>query len=291
MTRYKANKHTSELYADSAIKFLEGQVVKSKKPFFMYVAFNAPHDPRQAPKRFVDMYPTDKIKLPPNFLPEHPFNQGHNKIRDEILAPFPRTPEQVKVHIQEYFAIISHMDEQVGRILDALEKSGKAQNTYIIFTADHGLACGQHGLMGKQNQYECSVRAPLIFTGPNIPKNKKVDNMAYISCVYPTTCELAGIEIPKTVETKSLAGLLHGDKKGGYDTIFGSYFNMQKMVKTKDYKLIEYNVESETHTQLFDMRNDLWEMKNLANDKKYAKEVETMRAKFTDGKKQHMFLD
>lgn len=288
---YVGEKHTSELYADSAVDYLENSVPKSDKPFFMYVAFNAPHDPRQSPKKFVDMYPADKIKLPKNFLPEHPFNQGHNKIRDEILAPFPRTQDQIKVHLQEYFAIITHMDYQLGRILDALEKSGKSKNTYVVFTADHGLACGSHGLMGKQNQYEHSVRAPFIFTGPGIPKNKQVDNMAYISCVYPTTCDLVGIKKPETIETKSLAGILRGEKEGGYDTIFGSYFTMQKMVKDKRFKLIEYDVNGEKNTQLFDLKNDKDEINNLAKDSKFAKKIEELRAKYAEAQKDGIFLD
>jgi hypothetical protein len=125
----------------------------------MYVAFNAPHDPRQAPREFLDLYPPKKLKIPPNFLPKHPFpiEAGFDG-RDEILAPYPRTPEVICVHLQEYYALITHLDAQVGRILDALEASGKAANTIIIFTSDQGLAVGQHGLMGKQNLYDHSLR-------------------------------------------------------------------------------------------------------------------------------------
>ena len=171
--KYYMSRHTSELYADKAVNYLETKAGKDGKPFFMYVAFNAPHDPRQSPKEFLDMYPREQVKVPANFLPEHPFDQGDSKIRDEELAPFPRTEEAVKLHRQEYYAIITHADYEIGRILDALEKSGQDKNTYIIFTSDHGLAVGMHGLMGKQNQYECSVRMPLIFTGPGIKAGAK----------------------------------------------------------------------------------------------------------------------
>ena len=91
------------------------------------------------------MYPPAHIEVPPNYLPEHPFDQGDHEVRDEILAPFPRTREAVQLHRSEYYAHITYMDAQIGRILDALEKSGQARNTYVIFTADHGLAVGQHG--------------------------------------------------------------------------------------------------------------------------------------------------
>src|SRR6185312_959068 len=102
----------------------------------------------------------ESIEIPPNFLPEHPFDLGDYYIRDEVLAPFPRTRAAVQLHRSEYYAIISHLDTQIGRILDALEKTGKSQNTYVILTADHGLAVGEHGLLGKQNMYDCSIRVP-----------------------------------------------------------------------------------------------------------------------------------
>ena len=94
-------------------------------------------------------YPVTKTKIPKNYLPEHPFDNGAITIRDEQLAPFPRTKNAIRTHRAEYYAMISHMDEQIGRILNALEKSGQADDTYIIFTSDHGLAVGSHGLMGK----------------------------------------------------------------------------------------------------------------------------------------------
>ena len=160
--------HSSRLWADAAIDFLKAHPNRSTDPFFMYVAFHAPHDPRQSPKEFLDLYPLDSIEIPPNYLPEHPFDQGHHTLRDEVLAPFPRTEEAVKVHLQEYYAIISHADAQIGRILETLEETGQAENTVILFSADHGLAVGQHGLMGKQNQYDHSVRMPLVLCGPGI---------------------------------------------------------------------------------------------------------------------------
>ena len=132
----------------------------------MYIAFNAPHDPRQAPKKYVDMYPTDKIKIPKSFLKEHPLKEeiGSGKgLRDEKLAPFPRTKHAVQVNRREYYAIITHMDFQIGRILDHLDKTGQADNTYIFFTADHGLSVGHHGLLGKQNLYDHSVSC-LLYT-------------------------------------------------------------------------------------------------------------------------------
>ena len=161
--------------ANETMGFLENASA-SENPFFMYIAFNAPHDPRQSPKEYVDMYPVDEIALPANFLPEYPYKDkmGCSKtLRDEMLAPFPRTEYAVKVNRQEYYAIITHMDAQIGRILKKLEETGQSDNTYIFFSADHGLSVGQHGLLGKQNMYEHSLRPPMIIVGPDIPEGKK----------------------------------------------------------------------------------------------------------------------
>ena len=139
------------------------------EPFFMYLAFNAPHDPRQSPAEYVAKYPAENVLVPRNFAPLYPFAEKigcGRKLRDERLGPFPRTHHAVQVHRQEYYAIITHMDVMIGRILDALQATGKSDNTWIFFTADHGLAVGQHGLFGKQNMYDHSVRVPFVVIGP-----------------------------------------------------------------------------------------------------------------------------
>lgn len=263
---YKENKHTSELFADHAIEFLETTAKEGAKPFFMYVSFNAPHDPRQSPKEYIEMYDKEKIPIPKNFLPEHLFDQGDHKIRDEKLAPFPRTKEAVQLHLQEYYAITSHVDHEVGRIMDALKKSGKADNTYVIFTSDHGLAVGQHGLMGKQNQYDHSIRMPFIMVGAGLEKGKKLDDMIYMQSVFATTCELAGISTPETVQFKSILELAKGNsEEKGEELIYGGYKNMQRMIRTKTHKLILYPQVKEA--QLFDLVNDPDEIVNLIANK------------------------
>ena len=266
---YTALKHTSELYADKAINYLMTDVKNLDKPFFMFVAFNAPHDPRQSPKEFVEKYPPSSLKIPENYLKEHPFDQGDHKIRDEMLAPFPRTKEAVQLHISEYYAIITHFDREMGRILKALNESGKADNTYVILSSDHGLAVGQHGLMGKQNQYDHSIRMPLIIKGPKLEKGKKVNNKVYLQSMFATTCELASIKIPETVEFKSIQNLLNGEKVGGEKYIFGTYKDYQRMIRSDEYKLIVY--PHNKMIQLFDLINDPNEIINLAESKKYQK--------------------
>lgn len=256
--------HSAAIYTDCFIDHLLNKAAKRDSPFFMYLGFNSPHDPRQAPREYVDLYPQDKIKVPPDFLPEHPFDQGDFKIRDELLAPFPRTPADVQLHRREYYALITYTDYQIGRILDALEQSAKASNTYVILTADHGLAVGEHGLMGKQNMYECSIRMPLIVRGPGITPGRRTDELVYQHNMYATTCELAGIPIPRTVEFPSIAPLLRGEDRPVYDAVFSYYKGYQRMTRTKTHKIIVY--PQIQRVQVFDIENDPWEMHDLSTD-------------------------
>lgn len=257
--------HSSVIYADSVIDHLTNQAARRGSPFFIYLGFNAPHDPRQSPAEYLDLYPQDKIEIPPNFLSEHPFNLGPDTFgRDESLAPFPRTKEAVQLHRREYYAIITHMDRQVGRILDALEKSGKASNTYVILTADHGLAVGEHGLLGKQNLYDCSIRMPLLISGPGIQAGKRIDELVYQHNMCATTCELAGIPVPPSVEFPSFAPMLRGEQRPLYDSIFTYHRHTQRAVRTKTHKLIVY--PEVQRIQLFDIEKDPWEMHDVSND-------------------------
>ena len=283
---WKDGKHWSEVLGDDAESFLE-TAGKSDAPFFMYLAFNAPHDPRQSPKKFVDQYPLDKIAMPKNFLTEYPFNEAMGsgrKLRDERLAPFPRTDFAVKVNRQEYYAIISHMDVQIGRILDALEKTGKAKNTYIFFTADHGLAVGQHGLMGKQNMYDHSVRVPLLAVGPGIAAKSRIEGDVYLQDVMATSLELAKAEPANHVQFKSLLPIINGERKMNYDAIYGAYVKTQRMVRKDGFKLILYPAAKKF--RLFDLKNDPFEMNDLASDPKNTARIKELFATFLELQKE-----
>tara|TARA_R110002072_G_scaffold302999_2_gene491059 strand:+ start:8704 stop:10122 length:1419 start_codon:yes stop_codon:yes gene_type:complete len=266
---WKGGKHWSEVVGDDATGFIN-TAKKSDNPFFMYIAFNAPHDPRQSPKEYVDKYPLDKIAMPASFVPEYPFNEAMNSgrnLRDERLAPFPRTEYSVKVNRQEYYAIITHMDAQIGRILDTLEASGQADNTYIFFTADHGLAVGRHGLMGKQNMFDHSVRVPLMVVGPDVPKNKKIDARVYLQDVMATSLELSGTQKPDYVQFESLLPLINGKTDKGRDAIYGAYLQGQRMVTYGDYKMILYPGISKAI--LYNIATDPLELHDLADQKEH----------------------
>lgn len=261
---WKGGKHWSEVVADDALEFLE-DARQHEAPFFMYIAFNAPHDPRQSPKEYVDMYPQQKIRIPASFQPLYPYHEeiglGRNQ-RDEKLAPFPRTEYAVRVNRQEYYAIITHMDHQIGRILDNLEATEQAKNTWIFFTADHGLAVGHHGMIGKQNMYDHSVRVPLMVVGPGVAENHKVDAEVYLQDVMPTSLELAGVEKPDHVEFHSLLPLLSGEQtETNYPALYGGYIDLQRMVQAGGYKLILYPKIGKA--RLFHLESDPHEMNDL----------------------------
>ncbi|NOY40662.1 MAG: sulfatase-like hydrolase/transferase [Planctomycetes bacterium] len=270
---WQGGRHWSEVVADDAENYFR-DAAQSDDPFFMYVAFNAPHDPRQSPKEFVDRYPVDQVSVPKSFLPEYPFNQAMGAgrtLRDERLAPFPRTKHAVQTHLAEYYAIITHLDVQVGRILDALQQSGRADNTYVFFTSDHGLACGRHGLLGKQSMFDHSVRVPLMLSGPGIPAGKTIDAPVYLQDIMPTSLELAGAEISDQVQFRSLLPLVRGERKTSYDAIYGAYMNRQRMVTVGHWKLILYPTIGKV--LLFDLKNDSEEMHNLADRPEHQERV------------------
>jgi len=263
--QYRENTFSSELFSNEAVRFLEEY--DSDEPFFLYVSYTAPHDPRMAPEEFTAMYNAEKIPLPENFMPEHPFDNGELDIRDENLAPHPRTPEVIREHIAGYYAMISHLDFFIGRVLEALERSGKADDTIIIFTGDNGLAVGQHGLLGKQNLYDHSVRVPLIFSGPGIPQNKTTEALCYLSDIYPTLCDFLGIPAPSSVAGSSLKDIIEGKAEKVRDRVFLAYRHLQRGLRTADnWKLIKYNVQGIETTQLYNLNDDPWEINNLAND-------------------------
>jgi len=249
---------------DHGVSFLK-QASASDDPFIMYLAFNAPHEPRQSPKEYVDKYPLDKMKVPKNFLPEYPYKDSIScgkGLRDEKLAPFPRTKYSIKVNRQEYYAIITHMDAQIGRILDALKKSGKADNTYVFFTADHGLSVGHHGLVGKQNLFDHSVRVPLMVTGPGVPAGKTFDTPVYLQDVMPSTLELAGVSKPRHVQFRSLMPIINGKRADNYDAVYGGYLSVQRMVTMDGHKLLLYPKCKKA--LLFNLKKDPDEMIDLS---------------------------
>jgi len=258
-------KHSAEVYADACIKFLKEQL-SSDRPFFAYVAFQTPHDPRECPAEFRALYKNEDIELPKSFMPQHPFDNGMLSIRDEKLAGFPRQPDEIRRHIADYYATTTHTDAQIGRILEVLKNTGRMGNTIVVFSSDNGLAVGRHGLMGKQNVYDHSVHVPLVVAGPGIPKGQTRDQFCYIYDIYPTLCERAGLPTPGTVQFKGLNECIESAEARHREHLYFAFMSWQRSIRDKRHKLIEYCVDGVRRTQLFDLAKDPCETKNLAGD-------------------------
>lgn len=273
--------HWSEVQAADVVEWLDERK-DEKDPFFMYVAFNAPHDPRQSPKEYVDKYDVNSIKVPLDFVPEHPLPEIKNSpgnTRDEKHAPFPRTEYAVRKHRQEYYAIVTHLDTQIGKIMDELEKTGLDKNTIVVFAADNGLTCGHHGLMGKQSMYEEAMRVPLVFCGKGVPAGVTVNSLVYMHDLVPTIYEMVGIKTPPSVEYKSLKPLFTNPGKTHRNYIYGTFANEnQRMICDGKYKL--FFIPSAGTAYFFDLQKDPHEMNNLFEDPAYLPTIKKMAKKY-----------
>ena len=265
---------SSERHADAAIKFLRERT--TDKPFYMYLAPPVPHDPRVAAPEFHKMYDPAKIPLPPAFLPLHPFDNGEMTVRDEALAPWPRTPEDTRQQLADYYACITGLDHHVGRIFAELKKSGQWDNTIIIFTGDNGLSVGEHGLFGKQNLYEFGgMHVPCVIAGPGIPQGRS-EAFVYLMDLFPTFAEFGGAPLPEGVEGRSLAPIIAGKETKVRDLCYTGYRDGQRAVRDQRWKLIRYPLVDQT--QLFDLQNDPHELTNLAAKPEHAAKVAEMTA-------------
>lgn len=272
-----AGKHSSELLADAAVERL-GDTDANDQPWFMYVSLLAPHDPRTMPDRFQQMYSPDQIELPENFVPVHPFDNGELRVRDERLASFPRTEAETRQHLADYYAMITHLDHELGRVLAALEASGQAENTLVVFAGDNGLAVGQHGLMGKQSLYDHSLRVPLIFAGPGVPAGEQRGQLCYLLDIFPTLCDLLGLDIPASVDGRSLAPAMRSRDDAGRDHLYFAYRHLMRGIRNDRYKLIEYAVDGRRRTQLFDLQEDPAEIRDLAADPQQQSILDELRS-------------
>jgi arylsulfatase A-like enzyme len=258
---------------DEAILFLKSR--QQDKPVFMYLAFSNPHDPRVAAEKYLAMYERDKLPLPKNFKPLHPFNNGEQFVRDELLAGFPRTPDEVRQHLHEYYATITALDHHIGRLLTAVKELGMHENTIYVYSADHGLAVGSHGLFGKQNLYEDGMKPPLFFSGAGIPQGE-TEALVYLHDIFPTVCDLVGAEVPEGLDGKSLKGVIDSRVTGVRESLFLAYRDVQRAIRDSRYKLIRYpqvNV-----TQLFDLQEDPYELTNLADKPDQAERIKSLTA-------------
>jgi arylsulfatase A-like enzyme len=274
---------SSQAHADRVIEYLRGR--KTDRPFFIYLAPPVPHDPRVAPKEFMDQYDPAKIPLPASFLPVHPFDNGEMSVRDEMLAPWPRTPEVIRRHLADYYACITGLDHHLGRVFDCLKELGQFDNTVIIFAGDNGLSLGEHGLLGKQNLYEYGgMHVPLVIAGPNISRSTR-DALVYLHDLFPTICELAGAPVPPCADGQSLLPLVSGKATKTRDHLLTVYANVQRAIRDQRWKLIRYPQIDKT--QLFDLQADPHELKDLAGHPEHAAKLKQMLALLKQAQKEY----
>jgi len=270
---------STDLFADAAIEFLSNYSKgKRENPFFCYVAFTVPHDPRSPRKDYIGMYDPEGIPLPGNFMKYHPFafdiKDSNINNRDESLAPWPRTPEIIRESLADYYALISHLDKRIADIIKTLKNKGLFDNTIIVYAADNGLAIGSHGLLGKQNLYEHSTKVPLIISGPGIPKEETSDALVYLYDIFPTLTNLCNLPIPEGIDGKDFTDVIFGNSQEIRKSLFTVYRNSVRAVRTVDWKLIRY--PDRDFNQLFNLKNDPLELDNLADQEKYQTQLEEM---------------
>ena len=276
---FTPDKHACEVFADEAVEFLS----KHKgAPFLCYIPFDAPHDPHIVPKSFPVQYNPAAIPLPSNFAEVHPFDNGEMTVRDELLLPSPRPPDAVRGMLADYYRYVSYLDGQIGRILDALEASPFADNTIVVFSADSGVARGSHGLIGKQNLYEHSVRVPLIVSGPGIPKGVKTDAMCFLYDVFPTLGAACAVPAPAKSEGRDLSPVLRQPSLPGRELLQFSYKDVQLAVRDSRWKLIYY--PKVDVTQLFDLETDPQETKDMAGEPEAFEPLVRLAALVRDGR-------
>jgi arylsulfatase A-like enzyme len=205
-------------------------------------------------------------------------------VRDEQLAPWPRTPEVIRRHLADYYACITCLDYHFGRIIDCLKQLGQFDNTIIIFAGDNGLSLGEHGLMGKQNLYEFGgMHVPLVVAGPGI-RQGRTDAFVYLHDLFPTICELSGAGVPAAVDGISLLPLLAGKADKTRATMFTAYKDVQRSLRDDRWKLIRYPQINKS--QLFDLQEDPHELNNLADQPAHAVKVVELMARLEQTQKE-----
>ena len=310
-------------HGDRVMDYLaEREKTKDTDPFFIYFGFSHPHDVRDGTPELLKKYGAvnhrDRKSLPPanakapklplNWLPEHPFHHGHPGLRDEVSVSGVwenRDKRTIRNEIGRQFACSENIDIQIGRVLRQLKAMGELENTYIFYTADHGMAIGRHGLQGKQNLYEHTWRVPLFVKGPGVKPGSRAPGNVYLLDLLATFCDLAGVKKPVTSEGVSFKPVLMGKKQTVREELYGAYCGGTKpgmrSVRKGDWKLIKYDVLAGKvrQTQLFNLKDNPHEyleqnhsakvkaqtgskpkpgQTNLASDPKYAGKLKEMEA-------------
>ena len=257
--------HLTNLTGESAISLLK-KATSQEKPFFLYVGFNAPALPWQYEQKELKSIKSEQLSLPPNIKNRHFYFS--------LKSPKEINPKFASNRYRDYYLVIERLDRHLGRILSALKQSGSYKNTIIAFLSDNGINNGENGVMGCQNLYEKSLKAPLILAGPHIPKNKFIDTSVYLQDVLPTLMQLAQIPKPKLCQFRSFVPQMNGKETGPWEDILGAYCNDMRSIKVEDHKLVLYRRKTERHMKLYDLIKDPFEMNDLSQRKSSSNIIE-----------------
>jgi iduronate 2-sulfatase len=272
--------HTDGKVAAETIRLLE---LNKDKPFFIAAGFYRPHCPFIAPKKYFDLYPFEKIAAP-----DFSATEWARLLPASLFSKQPHFGVSVQAQreaIQAYYASISFLDANVGRLLDALDRLGLMEQTIIVFWSDHGYLLGQHGQWMKLTLFEGSARNPLIIAGPGVTAIGKVSGRTVeLVDLYPTLADLCGLSsVPGNLAGRSLRPLLRNPqarwdkpaitqvRRGSGDQAFMGY-----SVRNERYRYTEWD-EGRKGAELYDYERDSKELQSLASDPKYAKVVAQMR--------------
>jgi uncharacterized sulfatase len=263
--------------ATEAIKLLEKH---QREPFFLAVGFYKPHTPYMAPKKYFDLYPMDKIEVPN--IPEE-YTKRVPAAALMSTRPWPNfgvTHQQAREVKQGYYAAISFVDAQIGRVVAALDRLGLRDNTIIVFWSDHGYSLGTHGLWMKQSCFEDSARVPLIMAGPGIKAGTPSSRLVELVDVYPTLADLAGIKAPATLPGVTLRPLL---VKPDAAWNLPAFTQVERggfpghSVRTPRWLYTEWD-DGKQGVELYDEQNDPGEMTNLAANPEHAATISELKA-------------
>lgn len=270
--------------ASQAIEFLRAQR-GAEKPFFVACGFVLPHTPLITPRKFFELYAADAIELPGDFAPQPTAPAGFPALavpphNTDLFIGREASVAEAKRVIRGYRAATSFMDAQVGRVLRALEESGLAENTIVVFWGDHGFHLGEKGRWSKAySLFEVAARAPLVIAAPGVPRGRAVAHVTEVIGLYRTLAELCGLP-PPPVRGESLLPLLRDagapDNRSAY-TISTYDGHIGRTVRTARWRYTEWN-EGRGGAVLFDARNDPHERANLAADPAHAATVQEMKS-------------
>jgi len=273
---YIEPRHSTEAFTEAVVDFIDAY--QGDKPFFIYCAYTAPHGPSKTYQEWHDKYPAEKIPVPANYMPSHPFDNGGLFMEKRMADGWSMDENTARRANADHYAITAHMDDGIRRIQEALGRNGYLDNTIVIHTGDHGKSEGNHGLKGKQSLYEHAAKVPLLMAGPGIPSGKTIDSLVYQHDLFPTLLEAAGIPLPEGTYYRSLQPIMENSSSSRARTYLqNSYIDSQRMIRDKQYKLIEYNVRGTRYTQLFDLMNDPDELNDLSQSIEHSETITRLR--------------